>query len=85
MCNEPFDLANGPLLQAHLLRSGDDEYILLLVVHHIVADGWSLGILMRELAALYGEQTGAADAQLAELPIQYADFAAWQRDELSGR
>jgi len=84
LCNEPFDLANGPLLQAHLLRSGDDEYILLLVVHHIVSDGWSLGILMRELAALYGEQTGAADAQLAELPIQYADFAAWQRDELSG-
>ncbi|HEX5760996.1 MAG TPA: amino acid adenylation domain-containing protein [Thermoanaerobaculia bacterium] len=74
----PFDLARGPLLRAALLRLDAEEHLLLLTVHHIVADGWSLGILLRELAALYAGQ------ELPPLPLQYADFAVWQRERLAG-
>jgi amino acid adenylation domain-containing protein len=74
----PFDLARGPLLRASLLRLDDDEHVLLLTVHHIAADLWSLGVLVRELAALY------AGSPLPELPVQYADFAVWQRGWLEG-
>jgi len=75
----PFDLAAGPLLRATLLRLPSQErHILLLTLHHIVSDGWSDSVLVRELTALYG---GGA---LAPLPIQYADFAVWQRRELEG-
>ncbi|HJP04027.1 MAG TPA: amino acid adenylation domain-containing protein, partial [Gammaproteobacteria bacterium] len=76
--NEPFDLAAGPLLRVHLISTGGQEYILLIVIHHIVSDGWSLGIFMRELAALY-----AGDA-LPPLPIDYFDYSAWQRSVLTG-
>ncbi|HSF40777.1 MAG TPA: amino acid adenylation domain-containing protein, partial [Thermoanaerobaculia bacterium] len=74
----PFDLAAGPLLRATLLSLGPTEHRLLLSQHHIVSDAWSLEILLRELAALYG------GAELPELSVQYADFAAWQRRRLSG-
>ncbi|HEV2756819.1 MAG TPA: amino acid adenylation domain-containing protein, partial [Actinomycetota bacterium] len=76
----PFDLERGPLLRARVLRLGADDHVLLLVMHHIVSDGWSTGVFMRELSALYGDE----GARLPQLPVQYADFAAWQRRWLSG-
>ncbi|HEV2756650.1 MAG TPA: amino acid adenylation domain-containing protein, partial [Actinomycetota bacterium] len=76
----PFDLERGPLLRARVLRLGPDDHVLLLVMHHIVSDGWSTGVFMRELSALYGGE----GARLPQLPVQYADFAAWQRRWLSG-
>ncbi|HKI01897.1 MAG TPA: condensation domain-containing protein, partial [Thermoanaerobaculia bacterium] len=74
----PFDLTAGPLLRAVLLRAGDRS-ILVLVLHHIVCDGWSRGILLGELAELYTERAGGPPAGLRELPVQYRDFAVWQR------
>ncbi|HEX3131499.1 MAG TPA: amino acid adenylation domain-containing protein, partial [Thermoanaerobaculia bacterium] len=74
----PFDLSRGPLLRAVLARTGEDEHTLLLTQHHIVSDGWSIGVLLRELTALY------VGASLPGLPVQYADFAAWQRQWLRG-
>ena len=79
-----FDLARGPLLRAALFRIGEGEHVLLLTMHHIVSDGWSMGVLLRELTAFYGEATGGLPASLPELPIQYADFARWQREWLAG-
>jgi amino acid adenylation domain-containing protein len=76
----PFDLDRGPLWRAALLRLGEDDHRLLLTIHHVVSDGWSLGILLREVAALY-EQGGAA---LPPLPVQYADWAVWQQRWLQG-
>jgi len=81
----PFDLAAGPLLRTALLRLSPEEHWLLLTVHHIVADGWSMKILMRELAALYAAAAApGSPSPLPELPMQYADFAAWQRSRLAG-
>jgi amino acid adenylation domain-containing protein/non-ribosomal peptide synthase protein (TIGR01720 family) len=77
----PFDLANGPLLRAQLLRIAPDEHVLALIMHHIVTDGWSGGVLMSDLAELYRAQLTGTTPELPELPIQYADFAAWQRDQ----
>ncbi|RZU53338.1 amino acid adenylation domain-containing protein [Krasilnikovia cinnamomea] len=74
--DEPFDLSTGPLLRARLLHCADERYRLLLTVHHIVADGWSIGILLREFAALVGGQS------LPEPPVQYADYVLWQRRRL---
>jgi len=74
----PFDLERGPLFRAHLLRLSPEEHVLLLTVHHIVADGWSTVVLLRELAALYG------GTPLPPLPLQYADYAVWQRRWLEG-
>jgi amino acid adenylation domain-containing protein len=74
----PFDLAAGPLLRVALLRLGPERHLLLMVLHHIVSDGWSNGVLVRELTALYDGRA------LPELPIQYADFAVWQRRWLTG-
>ncbi|MCU0507574.1 MAG: amino acid adenylation domain-containing protein [Anaerolineae bacterium] len=76
----PFDLGRGPLLRATLVRTAEDEHVLFFTMHHIVSDGWSVGVLIREVVAAYEQ---GADA-LAPLPIQYADFAAWQREWLSG-
>ncbi|MDM0053946.1 non-ribosomal peptide synthetase [Variovorax sp. J22R115] len=81
---EPFDLARGPLLRTRLVRLAPDEHVLLFTMHHIVADGWSLGVLVRELEPLYRHRGDAQAAALATLPIQYSDFAAWQRDRLQG-
>ncbi len=80
----PFDLARGPLLRATLLRLGPAEHQALLSLHHIVADGWSVGVLVRELAGLYAAGVEGHSPALPELPVDYADFAAWQRDWLSG-
>ena len=80
----PFDLARGPLARGRLLRLGEDEHALLVTMHHIVADGWSMGILIEEFSALYSGYREGKEAELPELSIQYADYAAWQREWLSG-
>ena len=74
----PFDLTRGPLIRPLLLRLGPHEHDLLISLHHMVADGWSLGILTRELATLYEAFVAGRASPLPELPIQYTDFAAWQ-------
>ncbi|MBV8882381.1 MAG: AMP-binding protein, partial [Chroococcidiopsidaceae cyanobacterium CP_BM_RX_35] len=81
---QPFDLALGPLLRVQLLQLGETEYVLLLTMHHIVSDGWSIGVLIRELGVLYAALTNHQPSPLAALPIQYADFAQWQRQWLQG-
>jgi len=78
-----FDLANGPLLRVTLLRLGEKSHVLLLVMHHIISDGWSLGIFIRELSALYESFSNEAPSPLPALPIQYADFTVWQQQWLS--
>ena len=80
----PFNLASGPLLRTTLLRLDAEEHVLLLVIHHIVFDGWSAQVLLRELAALYTAFSAGEPSPLPELPIQYADFAYWQREQLQG-
>ncbi|MFP2934781.1 condensation domain-containing protein, partial [Pyxidicoccus sp. 3LG] len=82
--SRPFNLASGPLLRASLLRLGDSEHVLLVTLHHIVSDGWSMDVLVRELAALYVARATGTQAQLPTLPVQYADFSAWQRSWLRG-
>ncbi|HKH47513.1 MAG TPA: amino acid adenylation domain-containing protein [Thermoanaerobaculia bacterium] len=80
----PFDLAAGPLLRVQLLRLGAEDHVALLNMHHIVSDGWSFGVLIREIAALYPAFLAGGPSPLPELPIQYADFSAWQRRRLQG-
>jgi amino acid adenylation domain-containing protein len=80
----PFDLAAGPLLRARLLRLADADHVLLFPMHHIASDGWSNGIFLRELGALYSAFVAGRASPLAELPIQYADYAQWQRAWLTG-
>ncbi|MCP3142127.1 non-ribosomal peptide synthase/polyketide synthase [Pyxidicoccus sp. QH1ED-7-1] len=80
----PFHLAHGPLLRALLLRTTEDEHVLLLTMHHIVSDGWSMGVLIRELTTLYAAFASGQPSPLPELPVQYADFASWQRGWLQG-
>ena len=80
----PFDLSRGPLLRVKLLRLSAEEHTLLLCMHHIISDGWSLGVLVREVAALYRSFVEDEPATLPELPIQYADFVLWQRECLRG-
>ncbi len=80
----PFDLAQGPVLRARLLRLGAASHVVALTVHHIASDGWSRGILIGELAAGYREASGGAAAALPALPVSYGDFAAWQRGWLCG-
>jgi amino acid adenylation domain-containing protein len=81
----PFDLAQGPVWRLRLLRLGAQEHVLLSTMHHIVTDGGSVEVLFKELAALYGAFHEGRPSPLAELPVQYADFAAWQRRWLEGR
>lgn len=80
----PFDLASGPLMRAVLLQMDDSEQLLLISMHHIVTDGWSMGIFFRELGALYEAFVLGRPSPLPELPIQYADFAVWQREQIKG-
>ncbi|MCB1036160.1 MAG: AMP-binding protein, partial [Acidobacteria bacterium] len=82
--SRPFDLERGPLLRARLLRLGEEEHWLVLALHHIVADDASLGILSRELGALYTARLRGTGDPLPELPVQYADFSVWQRRWLQG-
>ena len=75
----PFDLARGPLLRGCLLRLDEQEHYLLVTLHHIISDGWSLGVLVHELAVLYDAFAAGKPSPLPALPLQYADFASWQR------
>ncbi|MFE1929243.1 non-ribosomal peptide synthase/polyketide synthase [Streptomyces sp. NPDC059474] len=77
--NRPYDLRQGPLTRALLIRLADEEHILLLAQHHIVTDGWSVGVLVRELAALYAAEVSGTAAELPEPALQYPDFAVWER------
>ena len=79
-----FDLSAGPLLRTVLIRHAEQDHILFFNMHHIVSDGWSTGILVEELATLYASLSADVPVALPQLPIQYADFAAWQRERLSG-
>ncbi len=80
----PFDLARGPLFRALLLRLEPEEHVLLVAMHHIVSDGWSIGVLVRELGELYAAGRAGRPATLPPLPVQYADYAAWQKSWLHG-
>lgn len=80
----PFNLATGPLLRLLLLKLEETEHILLLNLHHIVSDDWSIGVLIRELSVIYTALQGQQPSPLQELPLQYADFAHWQREWLQG-
>src|SRR5439155_1703648 len=82
--SRPFDLRHGPLTRALLVRLAADEHVLLLCQHHIITDGWSVGILVDELQDLYGAAVRGTAAGLPDLSIQYPDFAVWQRARLSG-
>ncbi|GGA41733.1 hypothetical protein GCM10010981_33430 [Dyella nitratireducens] len=82
--SQPFDLSTGPLIRFRLIRLAAQEHILLFTVHHIVSDGWSMGVVVREMAALYPAFMQGRPSPLPDLPIHYADFATWQRQWLSG-
>ncbi|HEY2737011.1 MAG TPA: condensation domain-containing protein, partial [Thermoanaerobaculia bacterium] len=82
--DQPFDLVRGPLLRTQLLRLGEEEHLLAVMMHHIISDAWSLGIVLRELTALYKAFSAGEGSPLADLEIQYADFARWQRRWLTG-
>ena len=82
--NRPFDLEEGPLFRASLLKLGDEDHVLLVTMHHIISDGWSLGVLVRELGVLYADISAGREPSLHELPVQYSDFASWQRQWLDG-
>ncbi len=82
--SRPFDLTRGPLLRVTLLRMRGDDHVALLVMHHIVSDGWSMSLMVREITALYAAYAAGSSSPLPELPVQYADFATWQREELRG-
>ncbi|RYZ40223.1 MAG: amino acid adenylation domain-containing protein [Myxococcaceae bacterium] len=81
----PFNLGEGPLMRALLLKLGEQEHQLVLHLHHIVSDGWSLGVLIREVTTFYESLRLGRTPALPELPVQYADFAVWQRDWLQGK
>jgi amino acid adenylation domain-containing protein len=81
---KPFNLSTGPLLRAKLLRLGSEEHILVLVVHHIVADGWSLNLLFHEMGELYTGFIAGKQPQLPKLSLQYSDYSRWQRASVTG-
>src|SRR5690606_29280171 len=80
----PFDLTTPPLIRVRLLQVSPEDHLLVIVMHHIVSDGWSMNILVREIATLYHAINAGFPNPLPELPIQYPDFAAWQRNWLQG-
>ncbi len=82
--NRPFDLTQAPLLRSVLLRLGEPDHYLLLNIHHVISDRWSISILVRELARLYGASIQGKTAAIPELPLQYADYTVWQRQWLRG-
>jgi amino acid adenylation domain-containing protein/thioester reductase-like protein len=79
---KPFGLAAGPLVRATVLRLAEDDHVAIIVMHHIAADGWSMGVFISEFAALYRAFSEGKDSPLADLPIQYKDYARWQRQTL---
>src|ERR1041385_8710361 len=81
---QPFDLATGPLLRVQLLRLAEEDHVVLFTMHHIISDGWSFGVLVKEVAALYEAYAKGEASPLPELQIQYADYAAWQKEWLQG-
>ena len=81
---KPFDLQRGPLVRTSLLKLAEQDHVLVVTMHHIVSDGWSLGILVREVSALYKAFSVGEPSPLTELPIQYADYSVWQRQWVSG-
>jgi amino acid adenylation domain-containing protein len=82
--HRPFVLAEGPLFRPKLAKVADDDYLLMVVVHHSVFDGWSTGVMLRELPALYEAELMAEPVELPELPVQYGDYAIWERQRLQG-
>ncbi|HWW76901.1 MAG TPA: condensation domain-containing protein, partial [Pyrinomonadaceae bacterium] len=80
----PFDLEAGPLLRVMLLREGAEEHVVLFTTHHVVSDGWSMGVFIKEVVALYGAYVEGRPSPLPELEVQYADYAVWQRGWLDG-
>ena len=82
--SKPFDLSQGRLLRAELLQLGEQEHVLLATMHHIVSDGWSMGVLVKEVGTLYEAYVQGEPSPLGELEIQYADYAVWQRGWLKG-
>src|SRR6202021_2362234 len=81
---KPFDLTRGPLFRSVLVQLGNNQYIMVLVMHHIITDGWSISILFRELARCYEDFVNGKESQLPELPVQYVEYAQWQREYISG-
>ena len=78
------DLEAGPLIRGRLIRQADEEYVLLITIHHIVSDAWSFGLFSKELSALYGAYVRGEEDGLPELGVQYADYAVWQRKWMEG-
>jgi hypothetical protein len=81
---KPFDLEEGPLVRIKLIKLGEREHVLQLTMHHIISDGWSMGVLVNDVAQIYKAHSQGEAANLPELPIQYADYAVWQRERLQG-
>ncbi|APF18136.1 amino acid adenylation domain protein [Caldithrix abyssi DSM 13497] len=80
----PFDLAKGPLFRVKILKAGENDHVVLITMHHIISDGWSIGVLVKEITAIYAAFSQGLPNPLPELEIQYADFAEWQREYLQG-
>src|SRR5215469_12011516 len=81
---QPFDLAHGPLLRAHVFRLGPDEHVLSIAMHHIVGDGWASAVFFRELGQLYKAHLSGQPPRVPDLKVQYADYAVWQRERMQG-
>ena len=79
-----FDLETGPLVRGHLVQLGEEDHALFVSMHHIVSDGWSLGVFLQELGELYEALASGESDPLPALDLQYADYASWQREWLSG-
>ncbi|MCL6589239.1 MAG: amino acid adenylation domain-containing protein [Firmicutes bacterium] len=80
----PFDMEHGPLFRVALFQLGETEAVLLMTIHHLVADGWSVGIILKELIALFEAECDGKPSPLPDLPVSYLDFAIWQRDRIQG-
>ena len=81
---KPFDLKKGPLARVTVLKAGPEDHVILLTLHHIISDGWSMGVLIGEISALYAAFSAGEPSPLPELPLQYADYAEWQKEYLQG-
>ena len=84
LISKPFDLSKDYMLRAELIETEKEDHVLVVTTHHIASDGWSTSILVKEVAELYTAHTAGKAAQLAALPVQYADYAIWQRTYLQG-